>query len=236
MIVKGFHSHTAAVHEPKTPWLTLFYAPQIPTDQSVCGILTVRRRCAHERVTSWPLTCVTCVSVGVTRKGFQPASGDAVSYQTSFFRQWTRLKRWGLMVWVTDPRLLSQVRVITWCPLTNEKYNPSTCQVQAVTVSSIQCFIGHVSKIHYGKCALSSVPCRASEMCNRLLHVLVCTYGLQAEVSPTSMHRVHIPSSALRRSRGDESQTDVVLVTTVINSTYFTVSSPEGAKIPPQVN
>ncbi|AWP02011.1 putative G-protein coupled receptor 56-like [Scophthalmus maximus] len=46
----------------------------------------------------------------------------------------------------------------------------------------------------------------------------------EAEVSPTSMHRVHIPSSALRRSRGDESQTDVVLVTTVINSTYFTPS------------
>ncbi|XP_034427644.1 adhesion G protein-coupled receptor G3-like [Hippoglossus hippoglossus] len=55
----------------------------------------------------------------------------------------------------------------------------------------------------------------------------------EAEVYPTDMHRVHIPSSALQRSRGDESQMEVVLVATVINSTYFTVSRPEAIKPSP---
>ncbi|XP_060924501.1 adhesion G protein-coupled receptor G3-like [Limanda limanda] len=53
----------------------------------------------------------------------------------------------------------------------------------------------------------------------------------EAEACPTDMHRVHIPSSALQRSRSDESQMEVVLVATVINSTYFTVSRPEAIKL-----
>ncbi|XP_062245861.1 adhesion G-protein coupled receptor G1-like [Platichthys flesus] len=55
----------------------------------------------------------------------------------------------------------------------------------------------------------------------------------EAEACPTDMHSVHIPSSALQRSRSDESQMEVVLVATVINSTYFTVSRPEAIKLRP---
>ncbi|XP_061567415.1 adhesion G-protein coupled receptor G1-like isoform X3 [Cololabis saira] len=43
----------------------------------------------------------------------------------------------------------------------------------------------------------------------------------EANVSPTQQHAVHIPSSALQRSRGSGSSEEVVLVTSVINSTYF---------------
>ncbi|KAG7482469.1 adhesion G protein-coupled receptor G3-like [Solea senegalensis] len=47
----------------------------------------------------------------------------------------------------------------------------------------------------------------------------------QADESPTEMHRVHIPSSALQKSKGGGSQEEeVVLVTTVFKSTYFMLS------------
>ncbi|XP_019935580.1 adhesion G protein-coupled receptor G3-like isoform X2 [Paralichthys olivaceus] len=63
--------------------------------------------------------------------------------------------------------------------------------------------------------------------------------SIEAEVSPTTKHRVHIPSSALQRSRGNESEMEVVLVATVLNSTYFTVGphrtkATRGAFIPNQ--
>ncbi|XP_070766374.1 adhesion G-protein coupled receptor G1-like [Enoplosus armatus] len=50
----------------------------------------------------------------------------------------------------------------------------------------------------------------------------------EAEVSPTPQHRVHIPSSALQRSRGAASEEEVLLVATVINSTFFKLSPPLG--------
>ncbi|KAM8888462.1 adhesion G protein-coupled receptor G3-like [Synchiropus picturatus] len=43
----------------------------------------------------------------------------------------------------------------------------------------------------------------------------------EAVESPTPVHRVHIPSSALQRSRGAASEEEVLLVVTVLNSTYF---------------
>ncbi|XP_045888794.1 adhesion G-protein coupled receptor G1-like isoform X1 [Micropterus dolomieu] len=48
----------------------------------------------------------------------------------------------------------------------------------------------------------------------------------EARVSPTLQHRVHIPSSALQRSRGAASVEEVLLVATVINSTLFKLSPP----------
>ncbi|CAJ1048546.1 adhesion G protein-coupled receptor G3-like isoform X2 [Xyrichtys novacula] len=47
----------------------------------------------------------------------------------------------------------------------------------------------------------------------------------EAEVSPTPQHRVHIPSSALQKSRGSGSEDEVLLVSTVLNSSYFQLSS-----------
>ncbi|XP_029282894.1 adhesion G-protein coupled receptor G1 isoform X2 [Cottoperca gobio] len=49
----------------------------------------------------------------------------------------------------------------------------------------------------------------------------------EAEVSPTLEHRVHIPSSALQRSRVAVSQQEVLLVVTVIDSTFFELSPPQ---------
>ncbi|KAM6942722.1 adhesion G protein-coupled receptor G3-like [Xenentodon cancila] len=48
----------------------------------------------------------------------------------------------------------------------------------------------------------------------------------QVKVSPTNEHVVHIPSSALQKSRGDVSTDEVILVATVINSTYFKQTPP----------
>ncbi|XP_071386460.1 adhesion G-protein coupled receptor G5-like isoform X2 [Centroberyx affinis] len=51
----------------------------------------------------------------------------------------------------------------------------------------------------------------------------------EAEERPTLQHRVHIPSSALQRSRGAAqagSEEDVQLVITVLDSSLFTVSPP----------
>ncbi|XP_027137221.1 adhesion G-protein coupled receptor G1 isoform X4 [Larimichthys crocea] len=48
----------------------------------------------------------------------------------------------------------------------------------------------------------------------------------EAEVSPTPHHRVYIPSSALQRSRGRESDHEVQLVATLINSSFFELSPP----------
>uniref|UniRef100_UPI0037E98945 adhesion G-protein coupled receptor G1-like n=1 Tax=Semicossyphus pulcher TaxID=241346 RepID=UPI0037E98945 len=50
--------------------------------------------------------------------------------------------------------------------------------------------------------------------------------SLEAEASPTHQHRVQIPSSALQQSRGGMSEEEVLLVTTVIHSTYFKLSPP----------
>ncbi|XP_070820816.1 adhesion G-protein coupled receptor G1-like [Chaetodon trifascialis] len=54
------------------------------------------------------------------------------------------------------------------------------------------------------------------------------TSSQEAEVSPTLHHRVHIPPSALQRSRGAVSEDEVLLVATVINSTFFQLSPPPG--------
>ncbi|XP_039984773.1 adhesion G-protein coupled receptor G1-like isoform X2 [Xiphias gladius] len=43
----------------------------------------------------------------------------------------------------------------------------------------------------------------------------------EAKVRPTLEHKVHIPSSALQRSRGAALEEEVLLVATLINSTYF---------------
>ncbi|KAM9366231.1 adhesion G protein-coupled receptor G3-like, partial [Symphorus nematophorus] len=53
----------------------------------------------------------------------------------------------------------------------------------------------------------------------------------EAEAIPTPDHRVHVPSSALKRSRGAASQEEVLVVATVINSTFFKLSpSRSGGK------
>ncbi|XP_034535401.1 adhesion G protein-coupled receptor G3-like isoform X2 [Notolabrus celidotus] len=52
----------------------------------------------------------------------------------------------------------------------------------------------------------------------------------EAEVSPTPQHRVHIPSSALQKSRGAMSGDEVLLVATVLNSTYFKLSPPRKSR------
>ncbi|XP_071346057.1 adhesion G-protein coupled receptor G1-like isoform X2 [Trachinotus anak] len=62
---------------------------------------------------------------------------------------------------------------------------------------------------------------------NRFIRKLVPS-SQEAEESPTTTHRVHIPASALQRSRGNVSEMMVLLVTTVINSTYFTVRPFQG--------
>ncbi|XP_030581220.1 adhesion G protein-coupled receptor G3-like [Archocentrus centrarchus] len=51
----------------------------------------------------------------------------------------------------------------------------------------------------------------------------------EANVSPTFQHRVHIPSSALQRSRGNVSE--VLVVASVINSTYFKLSPPRRSRL-----
>ncbi|XP_015258618.1 PREDICTED: G-protein coupled receptor 56-like [Cyprinodon variegatus] len=53
------------------------------------------------------------------------------------------------------------------------------------------------------------------------IYFLVCDSGFKAEENPTPKHRVRIPSSALRRSRRSGSQNDVVLVASVIGSSFF---------------
>uniref|UniRef100_A0A671TZZ3 Adhesion G protein-coupled receptor G3-like n=1 Tax=Sparus aurata TaxID=8175 RepID=A0A671TZZ3_SPAAU len=53
----------------------------------------------------------------------------------------------------------------------------------------------------------------------------------EAEVSPTPDHRVHIPSSALQRSRGNGSEDEILLVATVIDS-YFFEDSPKPSPPP----
>ncbi|XP_035537888.1 adhesion G-protein coupled receptor G1-like isoform X2 [Morone saxatilis] len=57
------------------------------------------------------------------------------------------------------------------------------------------------------------------------IHVRVNS-SQEAEESPTYNHKVHIPSSALRKSRGGASEEEVLLVVSVINSTYFKLSPP----------
>ncbi|XP_041798437.1 adhesion G-protein coupled receptor G1-like isoform X2 [Chelmon rostratus] len=57
---------------------------------------------------------------------------------------------------------------------------------------------------------------------------LMVASSQEAEVNPTPHHRVHIPSSALQRSRGPVSGEEVLLVATVINSTFFKLSPPPG--------
>ncbi|XP_068566810.1 adhesion G protein-coupled receptor G3-like [Cebidichthys violaceus] len=48
----------------------------------------------------------------------------------------------------------------------------------------------------------------------------------EVEASPTPQHVVRISSSALQRSRGATSEEEVLLVATVINSTFFKLSPP----------
>ncbi|XP_054473920.1 adhesion G protein-coupled receptor G3-like [Anoplopoma fimbria] len=48
----------------------------------------------------------------------------------------------------------------------------------------------------------------------------------EAEGSPTPHHRVQISSAALRRGRGAVSEDEVLLVATVISSTFFKLSTP----------
>ncbi|XP_056239784.1 adhesion G-protein coupled receptor G1-like [Seriola aureovittata] len=54
----------------------------------------------------------------------------------------------------------------------------------------------------------------------------------EAEASPTPNHRVNIPSSALKKSRGVATEEEVLLVATVINSTYFKRKRGRTAFIP----
>ncbi|XP_026031458.1 adhesion G-protein coupled receptor G1-like isoform X2 [Astatotilapia calliptera] len=46
----------------------------------------------------------------------------------------------------------------------------------------------------------------------------------EVDVSPTHEHRVHIPSSALQRSRGNVPEVEVLVVASVINSSHFKLS------------
>ncbi|XP_035762038.1 adhesion G-protein coupled receptor G1-like [Neolamprologus brichardi] len=48
----------------------------------------------------------------------------------------------------------------------------------------------------------------------------------EVDVSPTFEHRVHIPSSALQESIGNVSEVDVLVVASVINSSYFKLTPP----------
>ncbi|XP_029354632.1 adhesion G protein-coupled receptor G3-like [Echeneis naucrates] len=49
----------------------------------------------------------------------------------------------------------------------------------------------------------------------------------EVEMGPTDSHKVHIPSSALQRSRTAKDTDNVLVVITVINSAYFKVGSPQ---------
>uniref|UniRef100_A0A669DIA4 Adhesion G-protein coupled receptor G1 n=1 Tax=Oreochromis niloticus TaxID=8128 RepID=A0A669DIA4_ORENI len=53
----------------------------------------------------------------------------------------------------------------------------------------------------------------------------------EVDVSPTFEHRVHIPSSALQRSRGNVPEVEVQVVASVINSSYFKLSPPPRNRI-----
>ncbi|KAL3992625.1 myelin-oligodendrocyte glycoprotein [Sarotherodon galilaeus] len=53
----------------------------------------------------------------------------------------------------------------------------------------------------------------------------------EVDVSPTFEHRVHIPSSALQESIGNVSEVEVLVVASVINSSYFKLSRPERSRI-----
>ncbi|KAL6112687.1 adgrg3 [Pungitius sinensis] len=53
----------------------------------------------------------------------------------------------------------------------------------------------------------------------------------EAEGSLTGQHRFNISSSALRRSRGATSESEVLLVATVIDSTYFKLSPPPRGRL-----
>lgn len=53
----------------------------------------------------------------------------------------------------------------------------------------------------------------------------------EVDVSPTFEHRVHIPSSALQESIGNVSEVEVLVVASVINSSYFKLSPPPRSRI-----
>ncbi|XP_063324898.1 adhesion G-protein coupled receptor G1-like [Pelmatolapia mariae] len=52
----------------------------------------------------------------------------------------------------------------------------------------------------------------------------------EVDVSPTFEHRVHIPSSALQESIGNVSEVEVLVVASVINSSYFKLSPPQNSR------
>ncbi|KAM7406552.1 hypothetical protein PAMP_000923 [Pampus punctatissimus] len=58
----------------------------------------------------------------------------------------------------------------------------------------------------------------------------------EANDSPTEEHGVHIPSSALQISGGAVPQEEVVLVITVLNSTYFQQAKGQGRSLRPSPN
>ncbi|XP_056267970.1 adhesion G-protein coupled receptor G1-like isoform X1 [Pseudoliparis swirei] len=69
---------------------------------------------------------------------------------------------------------------------------------------------------------IASCRLRSRRMIN-FIHRRV-SWTQEAEESPTPQHKVQISSSALWRSKGADSEDEVLLVATVINSTYFKLS------------
>ncbi|XP_063737790.1 adhesion G-protein coupled receptor G1-like isoform X2 [Eleginops maclovinus] len=59
---------------------------------------------------------------------------------------------------------------------------------------------------------------------------LMVNSSQEAEGRPTLEHTVRIPSSALQKSRGSATEKEVLLVATVINSTFFKLSPPRMRK------
>ncbi|XP_059202688.1 adhesion G-protein coupled receptor G1-like [Centropristis striata] len=88
--------------------------------------------------------------------------------------------------------------------------------------------------LRHGDCRQHQVGCyedkiRGCKLRGRFapnIRVLQVSWSEEAEAEPTLQHRVHIPSSALLRSRGASSEKTARVVAHVISSTYFKLLTP----------
>ncbi|XP_044037500.1 adhesion G-protein coupled receptor G1-like [Siniperca chuatsi] len=104
-------------------------------------------------------------------------------------------------------------------------------KTQPVTLTSVACEnVLHTCQqgvIPWTRCYEENIAtCRQGRILRQNFIRLMVNSSQEAEVSPTIQHRVHIPSSALQRSGGAESVDEVLLVATVIDSTFFKLSPP----------
>ncbi|XP_039866998.1 adhesion G protein-coupled receptor G3-like [Simochromis diagramma] len=73
------------------------------------------------------------------------------------------------------------------------------------------------------------MTCQTGRSMGRIKQLKVVSLQ-EVDVSPTFEHRVQIPSSALQESIGNVSEVDVLVVASVINSSYFKLSPPEKSR------